>query len=178
MKLVIANVSRQIVQFNYRLPETTGVRTQMIPIGGQIEMSGVTTKEVIDAILDQHQQYGLLSADEIARTRKEYHGICYSVDKPVNVAKLQEAMENNTNVLTDLGRKIRQEAALATNARIESDLDEGQSGAGLRNFEMSVVEEEGRNSGDHKPVAEGTRVTRTEPGVPTPPRRAAAGRRR
>jgi hypothetical protein len=169
-ELYIGNVSKQIFQFCYRSPERPGVIVQTIPIGGQIRISpngqhvNLSTPE-IDAILEQHKVYGLVSIDDIDRLRGPFDGICYSIGKQISVEKLRRAMVKKDDSLKDFGKTMRQEAALAVNSQIEE-----QIGSPLRQLEMSFQEEEpkGGYTDDTDHVAEGVRVTREA---------AASGRR-
>jgi hypothetical protein len=161
-ELYIGNVSKQIFQFCYRSPERPGVIVQTIPIGGQIRISpngqhvNLSTPE-IDAILEQHKVYGLVSIDDIDRLRGPFDGICYSIGKQISVEKLRRAMVKKDDSLKDFGKTMRQEAALAVNSQIEE-----QIGSPLRQLEMSFQEEEpkGGYADDTDHVAEGVRVTR------------------
>jgi hypothetical protein len=161
-ELYIGNVSKQIYQFCYRSPERPGVIVQTIPIGGQIRISpngqhvNLSTPE-IDAILEQHKVYGLVSIDDIDRMRGPFDGICYSIGKQISVEKLRRAMVKKDDSLKDFGKTMRQEAALAVNSQIEE-----QIGSPLRQLEMSFQEEEpkGGYTDDTDHVAEGVRVTR------------------
>lgn len=159
----VANVTKQICQFAYRTPERNGLVIQPIPIGGQIQISPKGTMSTdlstpeIDAIIDQHRKYGFISADDIDSDKSQFRGICYSIGKPISFDKLHKAMQRNEDVLEELGKTIRKEAALAVNNQIENTV-----GGNLKQLEMSVVEEEPRGgySDDHKPIGEGVRIIR------------------
>jgi hypothetical protein len=161
-ELYIGNVSKQIFQFCYRSPERPGVIVQTIPIGGQIRISpngqhvNLSTPE-IDAILEQHKTYGLVSVDDIDRMRGPFDGICYSIGKQISVEKLRRAMVRKDDSLKEFGKTMRQEAALAVNSQIE-----GQIGSPLRQLEMSFQEEDPKGGyiDELSHVAEGVRVTR------------------
>jgi hypothetical protein len=167
--LYVANVTKQVCQFAYRSPERLGLVIQTIPIGGQIQIApkgsmglDLSTPE-IDGIIDQHRKYGLIAVEDIDTDKAKFHGICYSIGKPISVERLHKAMQRNEEVLEELGKTIRKEAALAVNNHIES-----QVGGNLKQLEMSVVEEEPRGgySDDHKPLGEGVRIVRDNQEVP------------
>jgi hypothetical protein len=179
--LYVANVTKQIVQFAYRLPERQGVIIQPIPIGGQVKISPLGGREdlstpEIDAILDQHRKYGLIPVGEIDSSKTPFHGMCYSVDKPISVDKLHRAMTRNEDALEQLGKDIRKEAAIAVNNQIE-----GTIGENLRQLEMSITEEEPRGGypDTHEPLGEGVRVIREDEGgnLPFIGRSARRGRK-
>ena len=170
MRLYVANATKQNFDFMYRLPEVTGIRMQTIPIGGQVQITGELTTPQVDSIIAQHTKYGMVAVDEIDRSRN-FTGLCYSIDKPVPVAKIMTAVRLNTNVLQERGRRMRQEAAVAENNRIEQTLIENDIPGTLNKLEVSVVEEKDRTDGEPM-VAEGVRVTRNEPeNEQAPPRR-------
>jgi hypothetical protein len=161
-QLFIGNVTKQIQTFAYRLPERSGVIAQNIPIGGQIRVSpnGVNvdlTQFEIDAIINQHRMYGLMAIDEIDSKNVNFGGTVYSIGKPLSVDRLRRAMIKYEEKLDAMGRKMRQEAALAVNSQIEE-----QIGAPLRQLEMSFSEEEPRGgfTDDANHIAEGIRVKR------------------
>lgn len=164
-QLFIANVTKQLVQFAYRVPERQGVVVQPIPIGGQIKVTPLGGKDdlstpEIDAIIDQHRKYGLIPVEEVDSSKVPFCGMCYSVGKPITVDRLHKAMKRNEDALEEQGKVIRQEAAVAVNNQIE-----GTIGENLRQLEMSITEEEPRGgySEDHTPLGEGVRVIRSEP---------------
>ena len=162
-ELYIGNVSKQIQQFAYRVPERPGVIMQPIPIGGQIRISpnGVTTdlsSPEIDAIVNQHRIYGMVGIEEMDSYRGRFGGLVYSIGKQISVDKLRRGMAKHENSLNEMGKQIRQEAALAVNSQIEQSLN----GRPLHQLEMSFEEEEPRAgySDDFDHLSEGVRVTR------------------
>jgi hypothetical protein len=161
MKLYVANCTKQVQDFIYRLPETAASRQQKIDIGGQIRVSGDLTTQDIDAIIEQHSRYGMVNVDTIDRT-KEFVGVCYSVDKPVDLKYVRRALEINQFVLEERGREIRTEAAVATANSVE------EQNPGLHALEMSVQEVETK-SNPNPTISEGTRVSRFEDPGPTRP---------
>jgi hypothetical protein len=151
MKMFIANCTKQAQDFFYRLPGTPSPRSQHIPIGGQIQISGTLSTPDIDAIIEQHGKYGLVSVDEVDRT-KPFFGTCYSIDRPVSVDKLRRAVAHNSVVLTERGVEMRREAAIAVNQAVEN------ASPTLEALEMSVVEEKSGDGPEHEQIAEGVRV--------------------
>lgn len=161
-ELYIGNVTKQIQSFAYRIPERPGVIVQTIPIGGQIRVSpnGMTidlSPPDIDAIIGQHRVYGLVAIEDLDAKNPTFGGLVYSIGKALSIEKLRRAMIKSEERLDEMGRKMRQEAALAVNSQIEE-----QIGAPLRQLEMSFQEEEPRSgySDDILHLAEGVRVSR------------------
>ena len=112
---------------------------QMVPIGGQVAISGDLTTPEIEYIVSQHTRYGLVPVDEIDRT-KPFIGHCYSVDKPVPVEKIRRAIAHNLDVLAERGREIRKVAGVAAYNNIS------EHSAAPASLELSVIEDERRNA--------------------------------
>jgi hypothetical protein len=165
MNLYVANCTQQVQDFNYRMLESTALRVQKIEIGGQIRVAGNLTTPEIDYIVEQHARYGLVAVDEIDRS-KPFIGLCYSIDKIIPVGKIERALEHNTGVLTERGRQLRADAAVAS-AKIMED-----SGPKLNalNFTIEEASKPGRDIEFQK---QEVTVTRNEPDAsPTPSRKA------
>lgn len=176
MKLFIANATRQNYDFVYRVPEVVGLRSQFIPMGGQIEVSGDLNQPQIDDIIKQYEKYGLVPIDEVGRVRR-FSGLCYSVGKQIRPDAIERLMRHNNQALVERGRKIREETAVAQNNALENMIEESGRPETLSRFEMSVVEENPDEREESEPIAEGIRVTRqggAEPPARRGGRRAAA----
>jgi|SRR5688572_19114348 len=158
-KLYVANASQQVQQFHFWLPEATRPFVQEIPIGSQVLIAGrELPSSVMDGIIKQHEVYGLGTVNQAFRQQK-FSGVVYSVDRPVRLDVLQELVNHHRGVLTESGKKLRQEAAIATDDYIQNQIFDAQMPGRLQELEM-VVEEVERDSRDESPeVAEGTRVS-------------------
>jgi hypothetical protein len=142
MKLYIGNATSQNFDFHYRLPESRGHRSQYIEMGRQTLISGDLSQADVDAIIKQGSQYGMISVEEVDRRATMFHGLVYSVDKPIASTKIEKLFHANTAVLVNLGKDLRKNAAIVENNRLlranqEMDLPN------IRNTEMSVQEENG-----------------------------------
>jgi hypothetical protein len=140
MKLFIANCSKQVHHFLYRVPEATGLRAQPIKEGGQIQVSGELQPEAIDYIVNQHVRY-----DEIDRA-KPFIGLCYSIDKPIPAAKIQKLMIHNQGILEERAEETLRAMALANNAMMENRIEMTAREARhpipqIGDLEISIVEE-------------------------------------
>lgn len=180
-KLYVANATQQVQQFTYWLPEMPRHFMQEIPMGSQIVVGQRDlTKDEIDYVLKQHKQYGLRSVAEAQRD-PNFSGVCYSVDRHVSLPLLYELMAHRTSVLSEIGRKSREAAAIATDDQINDAMMQSRMPLRLQELEMSV-EEMTRDQRDQSPeVSEGVRVSR-KPQDPAPDARRrgqnrAAGRR-
>ena len=97
MKLYIANCSRQPHTFNYKLPEKTQSFGVTIPSGRQHMIENQS--DIIDHIIRQHEPYGFQRCDKVD---KNFSGICYSIDKPVSVGRIEDCAEQKTENLESL----------------------------------------------------------------------------
>lgn len=146
MILYVANCTKQVHDFLYRVPGEDGrMRKQEVPMGGQIRVYNDAATHVLKGIIEQHERYGLVPVDEIDRTR-DFIGMCYSFDKPIEVEKIMRAVDHNTDVLVKVGQEIRKTAAVATNNQL---LELNQGNSDLNHFEVEVVEE--TKKGDDTP---------------------------
>ena len=160
--MFVANCTQQIQHFAYRLPEGKRAYTQEIAIGGQIRVAGRGNGELtpidIESIIQQHAKYGFTSVDEIDRTRP-FVGMCFSLDKPVRVNKIEHAIEHNQSVLIKRGEEIRENAAVGVHNKIAQDIP------GLKGLELQTSELDDPKSGRVGKFAEGTRVDTAAPRV-------------
>jgi len=145
MKLYIANCSKQVHNFMYRVPESNGIRAQPILEGGQIQISGELQPETVDYIVSQHAAYGLIPLGEIDRA-KPFVGLCYSVDKPIAAAAIQRLMIHNQGVLEERAEETLKATALANNQLLESGVERLARDARrqiptIGDLEISITEE-------------------------------------
>lgn len=161
MKMYVANATRQTVNFVYRLPGQSGLRSHMIPIGKQLLIPFDLDQQDINYIIETNAVYGFIDHKDIDRT-KQFIGLCYSVDKPVPSPKIFNIMDHNMNVLQEQGQKNRQLAAVAANNILEDSLNQNKGLAELAGMEMTITEEvkPGRAS-DDAPLNEGFHVSRS-----------------
>ncbi len=172
-KLYVANVSSQVWEFTYRLPESPRHYTQTINIASQTQVPGTNRdipQVVVDSILEQHQHHGLVSADEALRGA-HFYGLVYSVDKPVPFEKLQRLVDRYRGILNTRGVEARKNAAIATNEYVEQMLFERQMPHQLTQLDVSV-EEMSRPEGFEGPeTSHGVTVVRGKGDAPRPTRR-------
>lgn len=181
MKLYIGNLTRQRVEFAYRvIGEAGGIRMQAIQIGRQIQVAGDLNQPQIDAIVEHHSKYGMIPVADIKRN-KHFAGLCYSIDRPISADNIMLGLDLNIGVLVERGKAMRQEAAVAAHNNIEQHMDETQIG-NLQDFKVTVEQEErkgGAGEFDAPPVAEATRVTRRDnPDAPRDEPRRRIGKRK
>lgn len=141
MKLYVANMTKQFHDFLYTVPEEKKqgrFRMQRIAPGEQIRVyQDDMTQADVDAIVSQHEIYGLIGVNEIKRT-KAFIGLCFSVDKPVDMEKFMVAEQHNDAVLADRGVEIRKNAAVAVADHISRNRESSGDLAGL---DVEVIEQ-------------------------------------
>lgn len=168
--LYVANTTLQDHDFLYRVPAedsaNSRVRMQKIRSGAQIRVHKDSPNSVLDAIIQQHAPYGLVPYDEIPKT-KRYIGLCYRMDKEIDIDRLLHATDHNLGVKEEQSDQIRREGAIAVGHAIEE-----HSGEHVEALEVETVEITKPNADTG--YAHGVEVVRE--GV-DPSKNARAGRR-
>ncbi len=116
MKLYIANCSRQPHTFNYKLPEKTQSFGVTIPSGRQHMIENQS--DIIDHIIRQHEPYGFQRCDKVD---KNFSGICYSIDKPVSVGRIEDCAEQLRPSLEGFIRFVREDMKVPVHAIADDD---------------------------------------------------------
>lgn len=167
MKLYIANCTRQLSILNYRIPEVPNPVSSPVEVGRQFSASG--TRELnspqIDSIIAQLTIYGMRSVkDEI---RDEMIPYIYSIDEPVRPEEIRRVMEHNSGQLTQRGRRLREDAALATKANMDKLASADEIAQPPSTLELSVQQE--KPIGDEPQMSEGVRIRQDDaPGDKAP----------
>lgn len=168
MKLYIANCTKQVQDFCYRVPEEPGLKRQTIPIGQQIPLSYDFTKMQIESVIAQHERYGMVHVSQID-LEKGFTGLCYDIDKRVSVESILAGLDHNQTVLIKRGQDIRRKNAISISHEINNQLAESLLPQGidaqLRELEVTIEEEERAGSIRHEDdnlIEEGTIVTESE----------------
>lgn len=146
-KLFIANTTKQHHEFTYRIPEDgrNVPIMQKIPVGECVQIYKDDTTAVLDAIIAQHARYGLIAVSEIDRT-KDFIGLAYQFDKPIDVDKIIRALSHNDLVLQKLGEEQRKQAAVAISQTIDAATQD--AGAKLASLDVTIEEVDRRDSTD------------------------------
>ena len=176
MKLYIANATRQVVDFLYRVPGNQKLMSQTIRVGSQIALSGDLSTDDIDVITTHHRTYGMVGVSEIDSTRR-FIPLVFSVDRAVSAAVLNRLMDRNTGSLVESGKAYRRDMAIANNQVLESQLAEGDRPERLAEFEMTVIEENHDDRDGSEAIAEGVIVSASAPHSDGRPARARSSKR-
>jgi hypothetical protein len=160
MKFFVANATHQIQSVNYRLSvdPKAGFSTQNIDIGRQ-QMIGHPNldKEQIERIFNQLALYGLRMARDLDWDRDTKVPLIGSIDEPVPFELIMKAVEFNDGVMNKQGKKLREEAAIATSHGMRNYSPQAADNVALS------VEEEKPGTMDHggkQGIAEGYRMDR------------------
>lgn len=140
MKLYVANLSKQNYSFAYRLPEERNNRQQDIRVGAQA-IVGDFALDTINYIVRQHEVYNIVNVKELKRT-KGFVGICFSIDKPVqldNADFVDETVERNDAALNDRAEERREEASASIAGQISDAMRE--HGVNVPRAEIEIKEE-------------------------------------
>lgn len=161
-RLYVANLGHQPHEFHYRLPAGDRLgdkdHVQTILPGTQQQIYTDAPISTLEAIVDQHRQFGIIEASEVIRT-KGFVGRCFSFDEPIKSDLLGYAVDSNKGVLYDLGAARRQELAAAADLSVERHLlDLQRRGVVPGNVRVRAVETEVLEDSDDPKFAEGIRV--------------------
>lgn len=132
-RLIIANCTKQHHDFVYRIPENGQVRRQQIPMGAQMFVHDEAPPRILKGIIAQHEKYGLIPASSIDQTRG-FVGLCFAIDKPIDVDRIMQANEQNSSTLNDQAGELRKQLALSINDQLQD------SDVGVLGMDMEVRE--------------------------------------
>lgn len=172
MDLYIGNATRKQFTFAYWTNAARSPRSQHVPIGGQVKISGDLTQKEVDSILDQHRRYGLIPVDEINNVRN-FAGYCFSVGAPIPAEKLARLMGTNQHALIVHGQEIRRNAAIAAAKGMDAELTSKGIPEQLTGLEATIQQEDAPADGSEQ-FSEGIVVDLTAKDGETPA--AAPGR--
>lgn len=138
VKLYVANCTKQDTDFLYRIPETQQVHRQHIKVGHQVLIYKDTTSDVIQNIIDQHQVYGMVAVEDVDRS-KHFVGTCYQIGKPIEMGRVQYAIQHNDETRTIQANEAMAATLAARNNATEEELR--GSGTTLDSLKMTIEEE-------------------------------------
>lgn len=119
MKLYVANVTKQIQEIWYRVAEIGRPIRETIGIGQQIRVfKEDANTDQIESIIKQLEVYGLRPVTEAKRLRERVTFL-WQLDKPMTAAQIEGVMEHNDRMLLKRADEIRQDYALAADAKIQ-----------------------------------------------------------
>ena len=133
-QLFVANLKRQVEHFTFRLPGAEKVQQYPIQPASQLKIPLALTDEQIDSIVQQKAMYGMVPAKAVIKS-PFFHGICFSLDKPVTNVEIDRGFEHNDEALMKEAEDQRVTATAATAAQMEE-----QTNGTLREFRQEIME--------------------------------------
>ena len=98
-KLYLANTTKQHREFQYRIPGQQQLFRVSIPAGSQTTLPHQNLTEYeLRAIIDSQARYGLIDQKNIPNMRA-YTGLCYSIEKEIDMRRVVAAIEKNDEFL-------------------------------------------------------------------------------
>ena len=142
VKLYVANCTKFNQDFLFKLPDqkTLNNYRAQIPIGGQALIMGrdIDMKTAM-FIVEQHEKYGMVAVADVDRT-KNYFGMCYQLDREIDVERIMLALEHNDEALELKGHEMRKLQAAALSQNIDHNLQGSESK--LQGLELEIVEQD------------------------------------
>ena len=171
MKMYVANATLQRQEFYYSLPEQTKRRQLTIQPLAQVRVADELDQQGVDYIVAQHEKYGFLSVDAITASKnpRGFHGLCFSIDKPVTSARIETLMRGNQQILDARGQMLRREAAIASNDAMTRSLSHNSElqdlTVDIKNVELTVQQDlkDGEDFASKDAVSEGFKVSSSAP---------------
>lgn len=143
MPLYVANLSRNVLEFTYRVAgENRYFTTKIMPFGQESIYPRGTSDEHAD-IVDQNRPYGLIAVSDIDRTRT-FIGMCYQFDKPIQPDKMIPVARHNDDVLNREAQESRKITAIAMDESLARTAQE--AGMKFNGLEIGLEEQEQKGS--------------------------------
>lgn len=157
MDLWIGNATRQIYQFNYKMPEIKLYRFITLQPGRQGKIANLTSTE-LDYIVWQHTMYGIVRHDEIDHWAS-FHGVCYAVDKMIPINQLTVLMESNLGFKVEEGRQTRINCAVAQSQLFDRVMEENGRPERVYALDLSAQQERQDPNNDVPQFSKGVSVS-------------------
>lgn len=144
MDLYVANISKQIHHFHYRLPESNRTLDIKIQSGQQVKIE-VDNTATVDYVVAQHAMYGMREVKQI-NSRDKFVGLAYQVDKVIDVELLSSGFTHNERTMIEDARTRQEETTVSIAAGLKDSAE--RSGTKLGDMSVEIVEEK-RNIADN-----------------------------
>lgn len=172
MRLYIANPTKQHLIFNYRKPETRNTLSVQIAAGSQSQIEDDRlTKAQIDEIIAQNERYGLVPISQVGKSTRggtEVPSMVFSIDKPIVVSKIFEALEAQDDMLRRRGDETRVNTAAGLQRALEESTDAEVT---VLETEVVQIDAQGKPMDDPNAVHNGVTVKREGAPSERPPTR-------
>lgn len=162
MRVFVANPTLQVHQFDYRVKGQDKLRQLLIQPMSQTVLADDLSIEQFDIIVKQKEKYGFVSVDEISQVKKKRVGLCYSTSGPISSLRIESLFRTGYDALTEQGRTMREQTAIASNDALVRELTNQQRQTGIeadiKNVDIVVQEEEIPNGNSDKLLSEGFKI--------------------
>jgi hypothetical protein len=147
MQVYVANASRQVHLFQYRIPESPQLRQREIPPMGQAVLPDDMNQPQIDYLIEKNGQYGFVSVDDVKsrRTPKKFTRLVYSIGRPVDPNVIAMLVDGNLNAQKDVSDEMRKTIAYESDRQIADEVEKARSRedlADLHSLKFQVEEQE------------------------------------
>jgi hypothetical protein len=147
MQVYVANASRQVHLFQYRIPENPQLRQREIPPMGQSVLPDDMNQLQVDYLIEKNGQYGFVSADDVKsrRTPKKFTRLIYSVGRPVDANVIAMLVDGNLHAQKEVSNEMRKAVAYESDRQIADDVERAraqQDLADLHSLKFQVEEQE------------------------------------
>lgn len=158
--LFVGNTTKQHTDFIFRMPESGKVISRKILAGTQEAILRDVDDAQVNAVIDQHKKYGLVSEAEAKKSR-QFIGLLYSTKDPIKLGSLQMAFHHNQEIMEAQAEKNLEHIGAAAKQTLDQISRDGE-GSGLPRVELEVVEQP-KVGGKDTTIAKGVEITK--PGV-------------
>lgn len=165
-KLFIANTTKHNYEFNFRVPGIDRIFMERIPVGGQVKIYKDAEIDVLEYIVNQHQNTPepfLVPVNEVDR-HKGHIGLIYQFDKEISAKQIERKFRENDDALIEKGKAIRIENAVALSAALNDQV--AMSNTEVGEVRTEIVEDVKPGESIDRKIAEGVIVEGRRPGRP------------
>lgn len=153
--LFVANVTKQVQDFIYRIPEGKDVSQKIRP-GTQERIGSNLTDTDVAAIVRHHAKYGMVAEKDAHKHRGKVE-LVYSTDKPVSRHAMEGMFKHNDEVAVEQAEENLLDAAAVSAQAINHELAERGVGAEVGHLEIQL--EHQAKPGETQTLNKGVEVT-------------------
>lgn len=140
--MYVANTSMQHHILMFALEDKGRVYEQYIPMGAQVNLEEALhrrlTQSEIDFFIKKKGKYGYRNVRELS-SEKEFVGMCYSIDAPINIKVIKGNYEHNNDVLNEKRDERLEDSSLAIATMLNDNV--APANTPLRRSSVEVIEE-------------------------------------
>lgn len=134
--LYIANCTKQVHDFLYRIPENNKIFSRTIEPGSQIKITAALN--VVESIIRQHERYAIIRASEV-KNGAQFSGQIYQLDMPIDIEAIRRGIGARDTALGMQSQAAREVSAVALDDTLTRIGQQG--GAKVTGVEVEIVEQ-------------------------------------